>query len=295
MTQRKPKSGRPRITVRKPSEPKLVKSATRVLEILEFFDDHQQPATVMEIANALDYPQSSTSALLRSLVTTGYVNYDMQARTYVTSARVALLGSWVNAPFFAEGALMSLLKELNEQTGDTVVLAIRNGLYVQYIHVIQATSMARLHIALGTVRPLAASGAGYALLATMSDAEVSRLVMRINADATDGQPLIRQSELLAQLERVRAQGYAFSCNTVTPGGGMMAVALPRMSGQPVMVVGIGGISEIMKQRESELAGIMLGAVGRRFGLDARKLAGRNETVQDPLSLAIMRARLGQGR
>ena len=165
MRRRQDQVARPRIAARIPNDDnKLVKSAGRVLEILEYFDDLQQPASVMEIANGLGYPQSSTSALLRSLVATGYLNYDAAARTYLTSSRVALLGSWLNSPFFAEGALISLMKELSELTGDAVVLATRNGLYVQYIHVIQAVSLARLHISLGTVRPIAASGSGLAIL-----------------------------------------------------------------------------------------------------------------------------------
>src|SRR3546814_3872552 len=129
----------------------------------------------------------------------GYLNYDANAHTYITSSRVALLGSWVNSQFFAEGAIISLMKELNAKTGDTVVLAVRNGLHVQYIHVVQATSPARLHMTLGTVRPLAASGAGCAVLSTMTDSEVTRLVMRINAEAEEGQPLVKVRELLDQL------------------------------------------------------------------------------------------------
>jgi DNA-binding IclR family transcriptional regulator len=254
-----------RISGRPPLERKTVKSAGRALEILEYFDDVQRPSTVMEVANALGYPQSSASALLRSLAAVGYLNYDPRTRLYVTSSRVALLGSWVNSGFFGEGAIISMMKEMNERTGDTVVLAIRNGLYVQYIHVIQATSPARLHLTLGTVRPLASSGAGYAVLSTMSDAEVTRLVMRINAEAKEGEPLIRIRDLLEALSGVRQRGYAFTCDIVTRGGGIIAAPLPRMSGQPLMVVGIGGISEVMRAREQELADILKEQLAVHFG------------------------------
>jgi len=291
MRRRKAESTRGRIAAKIPTETKLVKSAGRVLEILEFFDDLQRPATVMEVAGGLGYPQSSTSALLRSLVATGYLTYEPQQRTYITSSRVALLGAWLNAPFFAEGTLISLMKELNELTGDTVVLATRNGLYVQYIHVIQATSPARLHMTLGTVRPLAASGAGYAVLSTMSDAEVTRIVMRINAEATGSQPLIRTRELLEELQQVRERGYAFTFDMVTRGGGIMAVPLPRISGQPQMVIGLGGISEVMRQREGELAGILLERVASRLGAIPRGPASGRPGGSDPLSEAILRARM----
>lgn len=291
MGRRKANTSRERITAKFPTESKLVKSAGRVLEILEYFDDLQRHSTVMEIADALGYPQSSTSALLRSLVTMGYLNYDAHTRTYITSSRVALLGSWVNSPFFAEGAIISMMKELNEQTHDTVVLGMRNGQHVQYIHVIQATNHARLHMTLGTVRPLAASGAGYAVLATMTDAEVTRIVMRVNAEAREGEPLIKVRDLLEKLAAIREKGYAFTCDMVTRGGGMIAAPLPRMAGQPQMIIGIGGISEVMRQREDFLAQALRTQIERRFGPQMRQVAPHSGEVRDPLPLVIMRARL----
>jgi DNA-binding IclR family transcriptional regulator len=265
MARRRMSASQNRIQARAPIEQKTVKSASRVLEILEYFDDLQRQSTVMEIADALGYPQSSTSALLRSLVSMGYLIYDAHARTYITSSRVALLGSWVNSQFFAEGAIISMMKELNEQTGDTVVLAVRNGLHMQYIHVVQATSPARLHMTLGTVRPLAASGAGYALLSTMTDSEVTRLVIRINAETEEGKPLIKIRELLESLAVIRRKGYAFTCDMVTRGGGIIAAPLPRINGQPRMILGVGGISEVMRGREEELSVALLNQIKNRFG------------------------------
>jgi DNA-binding IclR family transcriptional regulator len=259
------------ISARGPIGNNAVKSARRVIEILEYFDDVQRDATVMEIADALGYPQSSTSALLRSLVSLGYLNYEPMARTYISSSRVALLGNWVNPEFFAEGAIISLMKELNELTGDTVVLAVRNGLHMQYIHVIQATSPARLHMTLGTVRPIAASGAGYAMLSTMTDNEITRLVMRINAEAADGEPLIRIRDLLEKIAVDRRKGYSFTCDMVTRGGGIIAVPLPRNGAQHRMVIGIGGISEVMRGREEELSSILLARIKAFFAAGQRNV------------------------
>ena len=274
---------RVRITARAPIENKTVKSAGRVLEILEYFDDLQRQSTVMEIAEALGYPQSSTSALLRSLVSMGYLDYDPYARTYITSSRVALLGSWVNSQFVAEGAIIALMKALNARTGDTVVLAVRHGLHVQYIHVIQATSPARLHMTLGTVRPLAGSGAGFALLSTMSDAEVTRLVMRINAEAEEGQALVKVREVLDQLAEIRRKGYAFTCDMVTRGGGIIAAPLPRAGAKQRMIVGIGGISEVMRGREDELSSVLLGEIEARFGRQQRNVVEMGHSWNGPAS------------
>jgi DNA-binding IclR family transcriptional regulator len=142
---------------------------------------------------------------------------------------------------------------------------------MQYIHVVQATSPARLHMTLGTVRPLAASGAGFALLSTMTDSEITRLVMRINAEAEEGQALIKIRDLLDQIAVIRKKGYAFTCDMVTRGGGIIAAPLPRMNGQQRMVVGIGGISEVMRHREEELSTVMMGQIDARFGRGSRNV------------------------
>jgi DNA-binding IclR family transcriptional regulator len=283
---------RPRIREPLPVAQKTVKSAGRVLEILEYFDDVQQPATVMEVADTLGYPQSSTSALLRSLVALGYLDYDRYKRTYVTSHRVALLGSWVNSDFVSEGSVISLMKELNELTGDTIILATRNGLFVQYIHLIQATSAARLHVTLGTTRPIAASVSGFAMLSTLTDHEIRRIVMRVNAETEDGKPLVKLADVMEHVNHTREKGYAFSCDMVTRGGGMIAAPLPGPLGGQPLVIGIGGISEVMRAREIELVSVLTGCISARFGKPQPRV---NEIIEqasgDPLLQAIMRARV----
>ena len=283
MAKRRSAPQKPSISARLHVEQKTVKSAGRVLEILEYFDDVQRPLAVMEISQALRFPQSSTSALLRSLAALGYLSYNRYSRTYLPSSRVALLGSWIGSQFIAEGAIISMMRELNEKTGDTIVLAVRNGLYVQYIHVIQATSPARLHMTLGTARPLVASGAGYAALSALPDSEVTRLVMRSNDEAQEGVPQVDARELIKRLVIVRQRGYAFTCDLVTRGGGIIAMLLPRDGDQPQMIIGIGGISEVMRSREQELASVLREHIEACFGKQLR-------TIVVPLKDAVRDAR-----
>jgi DNA-binding IclR family transcriptional regulator len=239
-----------------------VKSAARVMQILELFDDVKRPAAVMEIADALGYPQSSTSALLRSLVYLGYLVYDPNKRTYFTSMRVALLGSWISPHFVAEGAILRMMRELSEKTGDTIVLASRNGLFAQYVHVIQATSPARLHMTLGTVRPLAHSGAGYAILSQLPVADATRIITRYNSELEESKTPVVVREVLNILEMTRKRGYAMTAGIQTAGGGIIAAPISQEPGKPLMAVGIGGISEILKSRETELSTILLETIRR---------------------------------
>jgi len=244
----------------------IVKSAGRVLQILEYFDFVQRPANVVEISTQLGYPQSSSSVLLRSLVKLGYLHFDPRDRTYVSTIRVSLLGSWVDSSCLTEGAILQSMRQLSQETGDAVVLAVRNGLYAQYIHVLQAANVARLHLPVGTIRPLAASATGYAMLALLEDREVAKIIRRMNAEASVTNEFVDTKDTLATLNGVRMTGYSFEADLVTPGGAMMIAPIPAGNGVTQMFLGLAGISQVMQERKEKLVGHLCSTIEDIFGV-----------------------------
>ena len=242
-----------------------VKSARRVVDIFEYFDDRQAPASVMEISDELGYPQSSTSALLKSLASYGYLNYDPFKRTYILSSRTAFIGSWVSDQFFADGKIMAMMRKLSEQTANTIVLSSRNGVQMQYIHVLQATTPVHFHIVVGTARPLVLSGAGYALLSQLPDGDIRKILTRTNAEAGPDQPIVRSADLFDRLAAVRRQGYAITYDMYTQGGGIIAAPLPAQNADTAMAMGIAGFSEVLRGRETEFSGYLLDVIKAAYG------------------------------
>ena len=247
--------GNPRVPWR-PLPTNVVKSAGRALQILEYFDDVRHVANVIEISRALSYPQSSTSILLRSLVTLGYLDYDRSARTYRPTNRVRLLGSWIDPYLFHGDALLDLMSELNDETSDLVMLATRNALNSQYIYVAQAKTALRLHLTPGTTRPIATSVTGWILLSKLPDLEVAKLVRRINAEAGPNEPMVRAPELLRRLEEIRRTGYAYSRSQITPGAAVLAMPLPAELAQTPLVIAIGGPAERLEARLESLIALV---------------------------------------
>ncbi|MCJ2052054.1 IclR family transcriptional regulator [Methylobacterium sp. J-070] len=242
----------------------FVKSAGRVLQILELFDELQREARVSEIAERLSFPQSSTSMLLKSLAQLGYLDYDAASRTFLPSPRVALLGAWLDKGPVRDGSLVRMLEHLSERTGDTVILAARNAIFSQYVHVLQARSAMRFHVPPGTRRLVVWSATGTALLAGNPDCEIGPLVRRTNAEASPEQSPIPISDVLANLARVRQAGYFFSRGLVTPGAGSIAVPLPKRidkRGRP-LAVAISGVLADVERREAQIVAIIQDAIAR---------------------------------
>lgn len=161
-----------------------IKSARRVLEIFEFFAQTHAAATVKELSQCLGYPQSSTSLLLKSLLTQGYLRYDPPTRAYYPTLRVMLLGSWVHDEIFGNGSLISLLEGLRREFGHSVLLGMRQGIYVRYIVTLCAETTGLPPYATGILRPVCRAAVGKILLAGLRNAEISLIARRANAQET---------------------------------------------------------------------------------------------------------------
>ena len=190
------------------SDASVVKSAGRALHILEYFDSVQREACVSEISRALKWPQSSTSVLLKSLVSLGYLQNDRYRRTYYPTRRVCLLGNWVDPSLVRQGKLLMQAEDLARRTQKTVTIATMNGLQVQHIYLNRSqddlATSGPTHV--GMHYSLARTALGKALLAGHHDKYVSQIIWRINAERPDHEPLINIPDLLAELQLGRKRG-----------------------------------------------------------------------------------------
>lgn len=237
-----------------------VKSAKRALEILEVFSRHRRPLALKEVLDETGYPTSSGSALMKSLVALGYLDYDRERRTYFPTMRIAALGSWVQGALFGEGPLLATLEDLHRRTGETVVLAVQSDLHAQYVHVIHSAEPLQIRTPPGTLRPLARSGMGLVLLSAKRDAEIERLRRRINA-AGEGAGQSRE-DLMARVNEVRTMGYAFSRNAISPGVGIIGAALPNGPFGRTFAVGVAGLVPRLEEKQDEIVGDLRAVVAR---------------------------------
>ncbi len=250
-----------------------VKSARRVLQLFELFAERRAPLSVSEIVSILNYPQSSTSVLLKSLMKLGYLDYDRHKRLYKPTMRVALFGSWMQDELFTHANLSRVVDRLHAATEQTVIIGMRNDVHVQYIHLAQALDGSYpVYVRPGTLRSLCRSAMGKVLLAQNTDVDALLILRRINAEESKPENRIAPSDLVSQLEEIRAQGFAYSEGSATPGIGVVAVEIPTPPSQPRMSLGIAGTLAVQKERRGEFLALMQTAMNP-YRYAAREMAG----------------------
>src|SRR6218665_1614720 len=203
---------------------RTIKSAHRVLEILEYFDQDRRIATVMEMSRTLNYPQSSTSELLRCLTRLGYLHYNRVRRTYSPTTRVALLGAWVKPSLFRGGPVLSAVDEIAKATGQTVVLSTSTNYVLQHLHVIHGNEKKSVDIHAGDEISVLHSIQGRLLLASYNNDSIRSAVHRLNAEEPDISRHLRLADLLPEFAELREKGWAIEAND--DGLGSVAMLLP---------------------------------------------------------------------
>lgn len=251
---------RPKALTLLASDAKRVKSAERVLRVLEFFSAGVGEATVMDIARAYDMPQSSTSELLKCLTSMGYLAHDPYRRTYKPTARVALLGAGVCTPLFRGGPVFDLLRDLSAATGEFVVIGMPVGLTVRYVHVLPSTHLVTTVVPECCTTPLH-TAMGQALLSTLSDDAVRKFAHRLNAQAAE-RWRIPPAQVLETLIAVRKKGYAVTSDTVWRDGGMVCMPIPDQGDGQLLGVGIGADASTIRARADEYAQLIQEAIAR---------------------------------
>lgn len=248
--------------LRKP-DPQPIKSAMRTLALLEYFRRTKASAAVTEIAAALGMPQSSTSVLLKSLVSLNYLEYEADTRRFLPSYRVALLGDWIQRARFGDKRMTDVMEQLQADTGETVMLGQQIGVGLQYLHVVvPANQRIQFTVHIGEIRPMSRTGLGQILLSSKSNNQVRAIVRRNNADEPDVPTHFRETALVQEIEAVRQRGFSETRGRTTPGANTIGMLVQSSGKQSLLAIGIGGPIDRMDAKRQQI----IDALRRRLGM-----------------------------
>jgi DNA-binding IclR family transcriptional regulator len=221
-------------------DPNKAKTARRVIEVLEFFDEQNRHATVMDIARRYKRPQSSTSELLAILVEMGLLYKDPSSRCFTPTPRAAMLGSMFQPSLVRDGRLTMLTERLNAQTGLGVAVMGMVGLDVQIFRWLGgARPLAAPQpngLSGGAQAPLYDSPAGWLLLSTLPPERRDGMLRRLRAEAPADHKF-SPAEIAERVQACGREGWASGPAGFGASAHMCAMLLPSEPGERPMALG----------------------------------------------------------
>jgi len=185
-----------------------VKSSGRTIALFEVFARSQMPLTVSDIARAIKAPLTSCFYLVRALEARGYL-YTLNARREIYPTRKLLdVAQSIRGGEPRLARLEPMLVALRDSTGETVILATRQGHRVIYLAVIEGQQTIRYTARVGDLKPLHSSSAGKVLLSALQPDERAKIVAKLQLHAVTTATITNRATLMADLERSAKRGYA---------------------------------------------------------------------------------------
>ena len=224
-----------------------VKSAERLLDVLELLARHTRPVPTMTIARECTIPKSSAHQLLNVMRARHFVTYYETERAWGLGVAAFEIGSAYLRSEPLQRLGRPILAELTQRAGETSHLAMLHGTEVLYIDKEEAAGPApKLVTEVGVRLPAHLTAVGRAVLAFLTEAQVRALYAQQPFVHRTGLGPTNLDELLGDLAEVRGRGFAHEDQMVTPG--ISCIGAPVLSHEGVVVAAVG-VTYVSAQRD----------------------------------------------
>lgn len=238
-----------------PTSAYTVKALVKALRILESLAEEGQPSlTLTELSRRLHLHVSTVHRLMVNLLRQGFVEQNPAAGGYQLGYRVLRMGLKVLDRLDYRRVAQPLLRDLNQQTQETVHLAILQDDCAISIEKFGSLQPVGLDARLGGQMPLHCTGVGKTLLAYQSEETLARLSKSPGFERFTPRTLTTLPQLKKELERVRERGYAVDYEEAVEGLRCVAGPVFDHAGRVVAAFSVAGpASRLTSERIPDIA------------------------------------------
>ncbi len=215
---------------RRLSEGYRAPAVVRAFDLLRAVAAAPQGLSLSQLSKQLRLSKSTIHGLIRALVQAGALDQDLERRRYILGGTIAELAfnSW-NYLEIHENA-QPVLAELCRRIGESVFLGILSRRRGVIVATAEADKPLKISSPPGTTIPLMAGAVGKIFLARLETEHVRRVIAENGLPAYTPHSITTEAAYLAELARVRRQGYALDNEEYLPGVRAVAVGLRQIRG-----------------------------------------------------------------
>lgn len=212
----------------------------RALNILENVAHRREGLTNSEISRKLAIPKSSASYILRTLERRGYLRRDADTGRYKLGLKILSLGGDAQANLDIADVALPFMRVLVERVHLTSHLAVLDQGEAVYIEKVEAPGFFKVNTWVGRRMYLHSTSVGKALLAWLPKEQIEAIVRQQGMKKRTPKTITSASRLLADLERVREQGYAVDDEENSLGARCLGAPIFDAAGNVTATLGVSG-------------------------------------------------------
>lgn len=245
-----------------------VQSLVRALALLNHIAEAPEHGlTLTELAQRAGLAPSTAHRLLTTLEQERYARFDQETRLWSIGVRAFVTGY----AFIKTRSLVVLarahMRNLMEECGETVNLASEDDGEAVYLAQVECRQMMRVFARPGSRVPLYCSAVGKALLSRASDKTLSNVLARSGMPRLTAKTVTDPAALRADLERVRALGYAVDDEEHAVGLRCIAAPIFDETGDVIGAVSTSGPTARVSEERVESLGALVRDTARAISAE----------------------------
>lgn len=211
------------------------------LSVIECFDHQHTRLTIAEVAASTNLSRAAARRCLLTLTQLGYTEFD--GKFFSLAPRVLRLGYAYLASASLPQILQPFLEQLREQTNESSSASVLDRHEIVYIARVSTRRIMSVGLGAGSRLPVYCTSMGRVLLAALPQEAGRALLESIPRPALTPRTITRVSQLMAELEKVRRQGYCINDQELETGLTSVAVPIIDSVGRTIAAVNIGAQSQ----------------------------------------------------
>jgi IclR family KDG regulon transcriptional repressor len=210
-----------------------VKSADRVLTLIELLTEHRDGLTFTQLQEFTSWPRSSLYGLVRTMADRNHLEFDPHSQEYRIGVRIWEAGQTFNSSVKIAELAMPYLQEAGKRLNETVQLAVLDG--IENIDVAKVDSSHPLNLVsfVGARLPAYATGIGKVLLAGLDEVDLDKRLEGVELTKYTDTTILSMDRLRQLLRDIRTQGFAVDDEEYTLGVRCWAVPVLDVTGSVV--------------------------------------------------------------
>ena len=211
----------------------------KVLRVLETLDASPNGLPLRDVASQTGLNKSTAYRFLAHLEGEGYLFRD-DVGVYIVGPKLARLGSGVAYHATLRSASRPVIQQLWSMTTETVNLAVRDGLHVLYLDVIESSHTFRLASQVGMRRPLHCTALGKAIVAFSPAEELDGELNSLRLERVSKRTITSLPRFRRELAKVVQHGYAVDDEEAESGARCASAPIFDRSGKVAAAISVSG-------------------------------------------------------
>ncbi|MBQ0707507.1 IclR family transcriptional regulator [Ochrobactrum sp. AP1BH01-1] len=207
------------------------------LRVIEAFGEDQTRLSIADVSKATGLDRATARRCLLTLAELGYAEYD--GKFFTLLPRILRLGYAYLSSTPLPTIIQPHLDRLSDTVGESASASVLDGTEIVYIARASQMRVMSINLMAGSRLPAYCASMGRVLLAGLHEPDVLAILERTERKALTPFTKVEIAALMAELSRVRSQGYAINDQELELGLRSIAVPVFNFKGAVVAALNIG--------------------------------------------------------